>query len=204
MSYIESSDFYRVRRERVLVIYCALGGLVLMNILTILLNYLSSNSIPLSLLALSDVSLVTVLIFVSFAHEKELLFKHFQIEQEYIIMPYISGMTIPENKIYFSAIDKIVKRDDKPDFYILMIDINKLRTFFPKLPPVPHQYVLEGTGHKLKVTNTDGYRLSILVERHDFSKESYDQLELVLKEHHIPVEFAYKISNPTATPARAK
>ena len=107
-------------------------------------------------------------------------------------MPYISGIKIPENRVYYSSITGQYKRTENLPYFILVININELKKFHLNLSKIPRFYNLDLDGQTIRVHNYDGFSFSILIDKTDFSKESYNQLVNLLTNKNLIHDFDKK------------
>ncbi len=148
----------------------------------IIIGFYSVNNIMewLMIIILINILFPLAIINSIYLHRKELFLKRFVITDEYVILPYISGIKIPDNKIFYSSIKGQVKKMENQSYFILVIDINDLKRYYTNLSKIPQVYNLELDEQTIRVHNNDNSSLSILIDKTDFSQESFNQLIQVL------------------------
>ena len=142
MQYIESENFYKKKRNmrtlRILII-----SFIIINTIIIYSFYNGNNIVDwINIIILINILFPCAIIITAHINKKELFFKRFEITDQYMIMPYISGIKIPENRVYYSSITGQYKRTENLPYFILVININELKKFHLNLSKIPRFYNL--------------------------------------------------------------
>jgi hypothetical protein len=188
--YCESIEFYNHIKHKLLSLYALFVAFVILNLYLLffsntILEYDDIYSLII-LMTFMDAILLPIILFMSIYKKKALLFKRFQIGSEYFIMPYIIGIHIPKNRIPFSSISGVAYRNRGLPYFLIYVDINKIKEEIPKLGKVQSRYRLESSVGTLLMKSLKDDKLVILIDKNDFSNKSYSMLiETLTAQHHL-------------------
>jgi len=186
--YKESIQFFNRMKKNLITLYVLIIAWIIFNLISLLFkNELVNNDIKslfLLMMFFNTIFLFTISIVIT-VRKKELIFKRFEIGRDYIIMPYIVGIRIPNNKIPFSSIFGVGFRNRGLPYFLMYVDTTDIKRDFPNLGNVQPHYVLEYSLGKLFMKSVRQDRFVILVDKNDFSEESYAMLLKTLEAQNV-------------------